>query len=135
MLRILADHDVEGQVQVLVRICMSAEWAEIWEGLNCRVESFELLGLSPDTDDSKIWQLCQEMGIVLVTGNRNAEGESSLEVTIRDFGTNKTLPVLTIADAKRLLKDREYARGTAVKLMERLFDLESIRGTGRLFIP
>ena len=135
MLRVLADHDVEGQVQALVRLCSSPEWAELWESLGCRVESFELLGLPHDTVDSKVWQFCQELGIVLITGNRNAEDDTSLEMAIRSFGTSRSLPVITIGDSKRLMKDRDYAEAAAAQLIQTLMDLESLRGTGRLFIP
>ena len=44
MLRILADHDVEGHVKRLVRICSSSEWADIWASLSCQVDSFGGVG-------------------------------------------------------------------------------------------
>ena len=135
MLRILADHDVEGHVRALVRIASSPEWADVWASLTCRVDSFKQLGLPHNTTDSEVWQLCQERGIVLITGNRNADGLTSLEMAIRDFGTDKTLPVITISDPKRLLRDGDYARAATARLLEYLMDLESLRGTGRLFIP
>ncbi len=134
-LRILADHDVEGHVQVLLRLCASAEWAEIWESLACHADSFEGLGLSHETTDIKVWQLCQEREIVLVTGNRNADGPTSLEIAIRQLGAEKSLPVITISDSKRLLRDRDYAQAAAAQLLQDLVDLESLRGTGRLYIP
>jgi hypothetical protein len=134
-LRILADHDVEGQVEAIIRICMSPEWADVWASLACRVDSFERLGLAKNTIDSEVWRLCQELGIVLVTGNRNADDDTSLEMTIRDHGTERSLPVITIGDSKRLLRDTDYARAATAKLLEYLFDLENIRGAGRLYIP
>lgn len=79
--------------------------------------------------------MCQDLGIVLVTGNRNADGVDSLEMTVRNHGTVKSLPVLTISDSKRLLRDRDYPQAAAVKLLEYLTDLENFRGTGRLYIP
>ena len=104
-LRILADHDVEGQVEAILRICTSPEWADVWASLACQVDSFERLRPPQNTIDSEVWQMCQDLGIVLITGNRNADGAASLEMTIRDHGTDKSLPVLTISDSKRLLKD------------------------------
>jgi len=37
---IMADHDVEGQMQVLLRLLTSAEWRMLWTELKVRVESF-----------------------------------------------------------------------------------------------
>jgi hypothetical protein len=88
-----------------------------------------------ETLDLDLWQLCQEQGIVLITGKRNADGPTSLEIAIRNFGTETSLPVITISEPKRLLKDREYAEATTARLIEPLIDLESLRGTGRLYIP
>ena len=124
MPRILADHDVEGHVRALIRVCSAPEWAEIWESLACKVDSFEGLGLPHETADAAVWQLCQEHGIVLITGNRNADGPTSLEMAIRNFGTDKSLPVITISDPKRLLRDRGYARAAAAQLIQDLIDLE-----------
>ena len=45
MLRILADHNVEGHVQLLIRVCSSPEWADIWMSLACQIDSFEELGI------------------------------------------------------------------------------------------
>ncbi len=135
MLRILADHDIEGHVRRLVRICSSPEWADIWASLACRVDSFDELGLAHDTADSDVWHLSQREGIVLITGNRNAEDETSLEKTIRRFGNDKSLPVITISDPKRFMKDRSYAEAVTAQVLQDLMDLEILRGTGRLFVP
>ena len=135
MLRILADHDIEGHIRRLVRICSSREWADIWASLACRVDSFEELGLAHNTADNDVWQLCQKEGIVLITGNRNAEDETSLELTIRRLGTDRSLPVITISDPKRFMRDRDYAETVAAQVLQDLMDLEVLRGTGRLFVP
>ncbi len=135
MLRILADHNVEGHVQAIVRICLSPEWADVWASLACQIDSFEVLGLPHETIDTELWQLCQERGIVLITGNRNADGATSLEMAIRNLRTDNSLPVVTISDPDRLLTDRAYAQAVTVRLLEHLMDLDRLRGTGRLYIP
>ena len=135
MLRILADHDIEGHVRRLVRICSSREWVDIWASLACQVDSFETLGLSQDAADRDVSRLCQEKGIVLVTGNRNAEDETSLELAIRELGAKESLPVITISDPKRFLKDRDYAQAVTAQFLQDLMDVEILRGTGRLFVP
>jgi hypothetical protein len=65
---IMADHDVEGQLRALLNIWLSPKWIDLWTDAGCDVASFERLGISEDATDSEVWQLCQERGIVLVTG-------------------------------------------------------------------
>lgn len=89
MLRILADHDVEKHLRVLLGLCSSPEWADVWASLACEVDSFARLGLPHATIDIDVWQLCQELGIVLVTGSRNADGPTSLEVAIRTLARTR----------------------------------------------
>ena len=132
---IMADHDVEGQLRLLLNIWLSPSWIDLWTELRCDVESFERLGIGEDATDSDVWQLCQEREIVLVTGNRNAEGEDSLEQTMRRLGTPNSLPVLTIGDPNRLMKDRRYAEDVAARLLDYVRDIDELRGTGRLFLP
>lgn len=135
MPRIMTDHNVEGHLQVLTNIWSSAAWSEMWEALGCEIESFDRLGIPHDTRDTDLWELCQEHGIVLVTGNRNAEGTDSLENAIETLGTPRSLPVVTIGDPDRLLRDRQYAQRAAAQLIEYLLDLEDLRGAGRLYVP
>ena len=135
MQKIMADHNVEGHLQVLITIWSSPDWDDLWTGLSCEIESFERLAIATDVADTELWEVCQQNEIVLVTGNRNADGEESLEVAITHFGTPASLPVLTIADPDRLMRDRDYAERVAAQLLEYLLDLENLRGTGRLYVP
>ena len=73
--------------------------------------------------------------MILITSNRNDDGPDSLEATIRTHGTPHSLPVFTLADAKRVLKERSYAELVADRLLEYLFDIEGLRGAGRLYLP
>ncbi|MDH3601557.1 MAG: hypothetical protein OEU26_18245 [Candidatus Tectomicrobia bacterium] len=79
---IMADHDIEGQMQVLLRLLNSPEWRELWSELAIQVESFMSLGLPTNTPDVELWQVCQAQEIVLITGNRNQEDPASLEATL-----------------------------------------------------
>jgi hypothetical protein len=135
MPRILADHNVERHVQVMVGLLASPAWSGIWELVGYEVESFDRLGIGDDTVDTELWRLCQEREIVLITANRNAQGPTSLEVAIQTLGTPRSLPVITIGDPDRLLRDREYARRAAAQLLEYLLDIERLRGAGRLYVP
>jgi hypothetical protein len=133
--RVLVDHDVEGQVEEIVLIWSSPDWAELWHGLGFHVITFQGIGLPTDTADAAVWQLCQAEQMVLITGNRNAEGEDSLEQTSQRLNNASSLPVLTIADPKRVIFDREYATQVAGRILDYLFQIEQLRGTRRLFVP
>jgi len=132
---IMADHDVEGHLEMLLQLWLSPEWSELWTDASCDVESFERLGIGESASDAEIWQLCQERGIVLITGNRNAQGEESLEMTIRRNLEPHHLPVFTIADPGRLMRDRRYAEQVASRLIDYLQRLDELRGAGRMYLP
>jgi hypothetical protein len=132
---IMADHNVEGQFQVLLGIWTSAEWYDIWESLSCETQSFHRLGIPYNTSDSELWRLCQQHEIVLITGNRNANDTDSLEATIREQADAASLPVLTIADPDRIMTSRDYAERVAAQVLDYLMELEKLRGAGRLYVP
>jgi hypothetical protein len=132
---IMADHDIEGQMQVLLRLLTSAEWHTLWTELAVHVESFMSLDIPTDTLDATLWRLCQTQQIILLTGNRNEDGPSSLEATIQVFNTPTSLPVLTISEPQRIFSSRAYAHRVVERLIEYLIDIENLRGTGRLYLP
>ena len=131
---ILADNDVGGAVTALRRILESEEWAAFSATLALRFAEFADVGLARDASDRVVWQTCQEMGAILITGN-HASGDDSLEQTIRDHAGANSLPVVTIGDPQRLVRDRAYASECAMRLLDVLERIETLRGTGRLFIP
>lgn len=135
MLAIMADDDVEGQVQVLLRLLTSAEWCAIWQELAVRLESFVHLGIPVDSSDAEVWQICQAQQIILITGNRNRVGPEALEAIIARYNMPTSLPILTIGDPRRVLSSRVYAERVVTRLLEYLLDLENFRGSGRLYLP
>jgi hypothetical protein len=135
MLRIMSDNDVRGHVGRLMDLCQTPPWASLWCELECAVCTFDDLGLPEDATDARVWQACQDGDVLLITGNRSAEGPESLEMTIRQRNTPDCLPVLTLADRDRTLRDRAYAEAVLERLFEVLFDVENMRGAGRLFLP
>jgi len=131
---ILADNDVGGVVAVLRRVLELEEWVEFTVLLDLHFIEFVDVGLARDASDRTVWDRCQAVGAVLITGNR-ASGTESLEQTIRDHAGPDSLPVVTISDLQRVVRDRVYARECAVSLLDLLDRLETLRGTRRLFIP
>jgi len=130
----LADNDVGGAVTALRCILESTEWAAFSAMLDLRFIEFADVGLARDASDPLVWHTCQEMGAVLITGNRTS-GDASLEHTIREHAGADSLPVVTIGDPQRVTRDPAYARECAISLLDVLDRIEMLRGTGRLFIP
>jgi hypothetical protein len=132
---IMADHDVEGQMQVLLHLLTSDEWHPLWTELAVQVESFASLGVPVDTSDATLWRVCQQQDILLITGNRNKAGPEALEAVIARENTPTSLPVLTLSAPPQVFRSRAYAHRVVTRLLEVLLDLEQYRGTGRLYLP
>ena len=134
MLFLLADQNNEGHFETLLQLLQSERWRDVWVAVNVGVQTFEELGLPRDVDDEQLWQTCQRQGVILITANRNADGPTSLEMTLRQQVTSDSLPVFTLADPERFLHDRIYAEAVAERLLER-FDIDLYRGVGRIYLP
>jgi len=131
----MADHDIEGQVQLVLHLLMSPEWHALWTELAVRVESFASAGLSINTPDATLWQFCQRQQIILITGNRNEDGPESLEAVLQGSNTPASLPVFTISEPQRMLSSRAYTHRVVERLMEYLIDVDNLRGARRLYLP
>jgi len=131
----MADHDVEGHLEILLTVWLSPSWNALWSDTACDIQSFERLEIPENAPDAAVWQLCQQRGIVLITGNRNAQGSDSLEMTIEHNLESHHLPVFTIADPDQLMRDRGYAERVAGRLIEYLQTLDNLRGSGRVYLP
>ena len=132
---VLADGKVEGHFKVLMRVLEAPAWRELWTALKIEIVTFEHLGLAKHVADRILWRTCQQHDVVLLTGNRNADGPESLEAAIRSENTIESLPVLTLADPTRIYTDRAYTELVAERLLEVLIDLDGLRGTGRIYVP
>lgn len=133
-MQIVADNDVGGIVAALRLILESSSWRDYFDLLQLTFVEFDELGLLPTAPDHDVWATCQRVDAVLVTGNRSG-GRHSLDEVIQEFGTESSLPVITLSDPRRIMRDRLYAEYAAAKLVDYLERIESLRGTGRLFIP
>jgi hypothetical protein len=134
MVSVMADNDVAGHFDELLRLLSSDEWRDIWDDLGVGVESFEGLGLVRDAPDRLVWQTCQERQVILFTGNRNQESAESLEATIRALNQADSLPVLTLADPDRFRRSRAYAERVAERFPDCLMNIQHHRGAGRLYL-
>lgn len=132
---ILPDINAGKHIRALMSVWNSDSWRDLWYGLGLAVASFPALGLAYDAADADVWRTCQKEGLVLITGNRNNDASDSLEAVIRDENLAISLPVITIANPDRVLRDRFYAELVAERLLEQLFAIDSYRGAGRIYVP
>ncbi len=135
MIALISDVNCEGHFRRIISYMESGWRSEIWQAVNAEILNFRDLSLSATTEDREIWIACQHANAVLVTTNRNKDGESSLETTIRELNAVDSLPVLTLADADKILADGEYAKFVADRMLEYLFEMDEFRGVGRLYLP
>jgi hypothetical protein len=132
---VLADVNIEGHVERIVRRMQSPEWLDFCQEIVPRYVTFAEVGLHRRSTDAEIWQKCQAEGLVLITNNRNRDGADSLEETIRTKNHLDALPVLTLSDADRVLESSIYLDRVVASAFEKLLDLDTRRGAGRLFLP
>jgi hypothetical protein len=128
---VLVDYNLTGYV-VLFQGTLAAEgWLDL---LSIRFLTLKEARLAVDSSDRMIWRFAQSNQMLLLTANRNAKGEDSLEQTIREEGTSTSLPVITIGNLDRLI-ERDYREQCSVRLVDIMLSIENYLGVGRLFIP
>ena len=110
-------------------------WIEFWQALAIPLLSFNDAGLNDEMPDNELWRLCQKSEWILITGNRNQHGPTSLEETIRNENTPMSLPVITIGSPRLLMNSAEYVERVSGKLLEFLEDIANLRGSGRQYVP
>jgi len=111
---LLVDHNIEGQAALIHSTLISDGWAEL---IPFRFITFTEAKLPFDSSDRHVWEFSQRHHFLLLTGNRNMQGEDSLEQTIRQHNHPSALPVITISDVDRVM-EYTYRRKCAVKLAE-----------------
>jgi predicted nuclease of predicted toxin-antitoxin system len=131
MIKILVDYNIIGHSALLLFEIRRSGWSDLklLEMLN-----FNDVGLASDASDREVWRFAQENEMILLTANRNMDGEDSLEQTIRRECNENSLPVVTISQPDRLM-EKSYREICAVKLIEVVLYLENFQGVGRLYIP
>lgn len=132
MIRILADHDIEGQAKRVWDTLTAQGWHHL---VPLEMVMFVDVGLATTSPDRTVWRFAQAHGMILLTNNRNMKGRDSLAQTLREENQSTSLPVVTIGDVERIRNEREYRERCVSRLVEILLDVETYLGTGRLFIP
>lgn len=127
----LVDHNIEGQCLMLFGSITTEGWLNI---LPIRFVSFDEAQLPIASDDRVVWRFAQKNQMILLTANRNMNGEDSLEQVLREESLPTSLPVVTIANVDRI-REREYRELCVDRLIEVVLYLENYLGVNRLFIP
>jgi hypothetical protein len=135
VITLLADANVEGHVSLLVERMRSDYWREFWDYLEIRVTSLRELGLPAEASDADVWHCCQRQQSYLLTNNRNDDKLDSLESTIRLHSTAMSLPIFTFSNADEILRDSAYVQRVIESLFDYLLRIDTLRGTGRIYLP
>jgi predicted nuclease of predicted toxin-antitoxin system len=128
----LVDHNLRGHAILLSGSILNGGWLD-W--VSIQFVTFDEMRLPVNSDDRVVWQLAQSNQMILLTANRSMKGKNSLEQVMREETTPRSLPVITIGDADRLLNDPEYRERCATRLVEIVLDIDGYKGVSRLFIP
>ncbi|MEM8638847.1 MAG: ACP S-malonyltransferase [Cyanobacteria bacterium P01_G01_bin.54] len=128
----LVDHNLEGHALLLSGRITTLGWLDL---LPIRFFTFAKIELPIYSDDRVVWRFAQTNQMILLTANRSMKGENSLEQVLREENTPRSLPVVTIGNANRVLADSDYRNRCVDRLIEIVIDLDDYRGSMRLFIP
>lgn len=131
---VLSDKNCEGHAIAIHHALIRRGYIEM---LGIKMVSFNDVGLDKKADDETVWKFCQQGNYLLLTGNRTTtDGDLSLGRVMQRLATELSLPVLTIGDLDRVLKDGVYCEDCAEAIATIILDLdEKFRGNPRLFIP
>ncbi|MGC1722299.1 MAG: hypothetical protein WA746_25210 [Isosphaeraceae bacterium] len=132
---LIADANIQGQVEYLVQRMQAEPWADFWQALGLVLRRFVDVGLSESSTDFEVWNVCQSEQLILIIDNRNLDSEDSLEATIRRNNTPASLPIFTIADMREFRTDNSYVERVVEALFDYLLRIDDVRGTGRLYLP
>lgn len=130
-MKVLLDHHLKKQGILLWATMGSEGWLKL---LDIPMLTFNDVGLPINSSDRSVWMFAQEKQLILLTGNRNSEGEDSLEQTIRNENTPSSLPVVTISMVSRM-EERAFREQCAERLVEIILNIENYLGIGRVYIP
>lgn len=128
---VLADYNLNRQAILISGSLVAGGWLDL---APIRLVTFEGIGLSADSNDRVVWRFAQTNGMLLITANRNAKGEDSLEQVMREENQPTSFPIITIGDPDRV-NESDYRERCVERLVEIVIDIQDYMGSGRLFIP
>jgi hypothetical protein len=127
----LVDYNLDGYALMFLGILTRSGWLEF---ASVQFVTFREVGLAMESSDRVIWRYAQEHQMMILTANRNMQGEDSLEQVMREENTENSFPVVTIGSLDRL-SETDYRERCAECLIEIVVDIDNYKGVGQLFIP
>jgi hypothetical protein len=132
---VVSDNDVRGAVSALRQILESDDWTDVSKSLEIQFVQLADVGLATDSPDREILIACQARDMILLTGNRTrADQTESLDYVIEELSDNDSLPVITVANRDRIVRDPNYALECAFRLLDYLSRIDELRGTRRVYL-
>jgi hypothetical protein len=128
---VLADYNLNRQAILMSGSLVVSGFLEF---VSIRLMTFKDVGLPADSSDRVVWRFAQTKGMLLLTANRNAKGDDSLEKVMREENQPTSFPIITIADSDRV-NESDYRERCVERLVEIVIDIQDYMGAGRLFIP
>jgi len=64
---LVADANIQGQVEYLVQRMQTDAWADSWQALDLVLYCFEEVGLSTSATDPEVWKVCRAEQLILIT--------------------------------------------------------------------
>jgi len=128
---ILVDYNLNRQAMLLSGTLANGD---LFDLVPIRFVTFVEIGLPADSNDRVVWQFAQANQMLLLTANRNDDGEDSLERVMWEENTPTSLPIITIGNPDRV-NEYNYRESCIERLVEIVIDIEDYMGVGRLFIP
>ncbi len=135
MIELLADVNLRGQFSRLISLLGSPSWQYFTDDLQLVFLGFADVGLDDTATDTEVYDLCQARGCYLITNNRNEDGPSSLGAAIKLNTSPESLPVFTISDGDSVTRSKAYAEKVIASLIDYLLRIDTLHGTGRLYLP
>ena len=134
---LLADINVQGHLPHLRGALQSIGLWTLLAEAGIRFETFADHDLPTNLDDRSLWQFCQAEGWVLFTNDKNNDGPDSLQATIDDSWKPGLLPVLTLANQGRFVREGSYTQLVANEVADLLFGIMSGEPLDRprIFVP
>lgn len=129
---VLADYNLNWQAILISGSFVTGGWLDL--APIQLVTTFEGISLSADSNDRVVLEFAQANGMLLLTANRNAKGEDSLEQVMREENQPTSFPIITIGDPDRV-NESNYRERCVERLVEIVIDIQDYMGSGRLFIP
>ena len=134
MRRYVADANCEAAVDLLDAVIAADELLlDVASAAQIVRVDFAAIGLSRDAADDEVRAACNLQDVVLLTSDIAMKTEDALESVLRRE-TDAELPVVTFRH-ERVETDADLRRRVAYDLVEVLLDIETLRGTRRVWLP